>query len=427
MFPYYFSKARIICICLIFLSVGLKAQINTTSPYSRYGVGDLNSRGFSFNDALGGTGIALRSNTSLNPVNPASYSAMDSLTFTFEFGLKNKAVYRQSGDMTESKNDANISYLACAFPFSSWWYGSIGLLPISASGYNLVESDKVSVPNRDIYYSGNGGLNKFYFANTFRPFKKLSVGVNAAYLFGALDQEKTIKFTDTSTLFMNLKINNAISVSDFLFNFGLQYTDSIGKNLTYTVGAVYDNKTNLGASRNILATRFYNKGGSSIIDTTLFTEDEKNSISLPTNVGLGFSIKGSKWLVSADYLWQNWADTKVFGVDENLSNSNTVCLGAEFVPDRKSVTKYWQKVAYRFGAHYTNTYLDFAAKKEQVKDLGVSFGFGFPVKKTKSLLNVSFEIGQRGTTSNGLIKELYGIASVSFSLADIWFLKSKFD
>ena len=63
-------------------------QLTPSSPYSRYGLGDLQSSAFGRATAMGGAGIASRYNLQINSANPASYTAIDSLNFLFEFGLQ---------------------------------------------------------------------------------------------------------------------------------------------------------------------------------------------------------------------------------------------------------------------------------------------------------------------------------------------------
>ena len=71
---------------LLFLPIFVMAQNGTNSPYTRYGYGDLSNRSFGAGRSMGGVGIGLRSSKQINPMNPASYSSMDSMTFLFDFG-----------------------------------------------------------------------------------------------------------------------------------------------------------------------------------------------------------------------------------------------------------------------------------------------------------------------------------------------------
>lgn len=415
----------VFCIFL-FTSRGF-AQSNISSPYSRYGIGDLSSSGFIQNDALGGAGIGLRSSHGLNIINPASYSAIDTLTFIFEFGIKDKLVLSETASIKEKQHDMNISYLACGFQLAKWWAGSIGLIPYSSVGYKIKELNNDNDFLKEISYNGSGGLNKFYIGNTFKLHKTFSVGFNASYLFGSIEQAKTVKFLDTTSIYLNFLSQNSISVNDYYLNFGMQYSNEINAKYQYTIGAVFDNKSSIAATRSMLVSRFFNQGGSGIVDTIVNTQSEKGTIVLPLNYGIGATLQTPNWLFAADYYHENWTDFRIFNSNDSLANSNACRLGAEFVPDKKALTKYWQKVSYRMGAHFSDTFLKFSSKNEQLKDFGVSFGLGLPVKKTHSLMNVSFEFGQRGTTKKNLMRESYGVISLSFTLSDFWFMKSKFD
>ena len=73
---------------MLFLVVGVCfAQNNTNSPYSRYGYGQMADQGASNSRAMGGIAYGLRDKTHTNFANPASYTAIDSLTFVFEAGM----------------------------------------------------------------------------------------------------------------------------------------------------------------------------------------------------------------------------------------------------------------------------------------------------------------------------------------------------
>ena len=62
------------------------AQNGSSSPYSRFGYGDLNDNVPNTYRAMGGVGLGMRSNKVINPSQPASFTAGDSLTFMFDLG-----------------------------------------------------------------------------------------------------------------------------------------------------------------------------------------------------------------------------------------------------------------------------------------------------------------------------------------------------
>jgi hypothetical protein len=66
---------KIVIIAAMLLSMGAEAQNLTSSPYSRYAYGDLNENVPTAYRAMGGVGLAMRSNRAINPSQPASYTA----------------------------------------------------------------------------------------------------------------------------------------------------------------------------------------------------------------------------------------------------------------------------------------------------------------------------------------------------------------
>ena len=81
-----FKKLINTCLFCIFVTTAM-AQSGSNSPYSRYGFGQLSDQSFGNSKAMGGIAYGLRNGYQINAANPASYSAVDSLTFLFDFGL----------------------------------------------------------------------------------------------------------------------------------------------------------------------------------------------------------------------------------------------------------------------------------------------------------------------------------------------------
>jgi hypothetical protein len=59
--------------------------------------------------------------------------------------------------------------------------------------------------------------------------------------------------------------------------------------------------------------------------------------------------------------------------------------------------------------------------------MSISGGFGLPVGGRLSNINLGFEIGKKGTKASDLIEEKYVNFTLSFSLSDRWFVKSKYN
>jgi hypothetical protein len=405
------------------------SQDKIGSPYTRYGIGDLMSRSFGDSKAMGGTSLALQSGNKLNVSNPASYTSIDSLRFIMEIGLTGAYKTMQSGNQTAAFNDFTLDYLSFGFPITKWWGAAIGLLPYSNVGYDLVSSEIYNGYNTDFHYLGTGGINQVLIGNSFEPFENLSVGVNLNYLFGSIHRNNSVEFERDDTGLLNIYENNSMYFSDFYFSFGGQYIIHLNKNHRITLGAVWENNTPLNTRRYLLVTNSLTSNNNPI-DTLYFAGNETGKVTLPMSLGGGIAYHYSDKLTFAfDYYIQDWSESLIFGESDSLGNSQRVSFGGEWIPAgiNSPGLKYWEKVKYRAGVYYNDTYLQFNQGETKIKDFGIGFGLGLPMKRSNTTFNISFEIGQRGTLENNFVKEQYAILGMNFSLSDIWFVKRKFD
>lgn len=379
------------------------------------------------NISMGGISYGFRDSTTVNFSNPASYTAFDTMSFVFETGVNSHFVELSTNDLSQGSNYTSLSHLVMGFPVTKWWGASIGLLPFSSVGYKISDYEtQPSIGKIKYLYEGSGGLNQFYAGNAFR-IKNLSVGFNAAYIFGTLDKLRTVTFPDSVNI-LAVRLKNSTLINNFLFTYGAQYHKKLKNGLNIGLGVVCSASTNLNARQDSLAYRFFTAGTGyeTIKDTLINTQNTKGKIVLPMSIGGGFTIgKSDSWLVGVDYQTQNWKNYSAFGEKDSLKNSWMASIGGEFTPNHTSVSNYWKRVHYRIGGRYNQTYLQL--RNNQLSEYAVSFGFGFPLKRTKTSINLGFELGQRGTTENNLIKEQFGRVILSFSIYEFWFYKKKFE
>ncbi|NOZ47997.1 MAG: hypothetical protein GXO79_14645 [Chlorobi bacterium] len=423
---------KIILISIFLLTSAITyAQDNLSSPYTQFGIGDLINKNYGWSTAMGGIGNGLRSSKNLNYKNPASYTAIDTMSFLFTVGVKSKITQFKTINDNFTTDNTNINFLSIGFPITRWLKSSIGLSPYSRVGYSFVDTIEYENIGKTKNYSyGSGGLNQFYFGNSVELFKKLSIGFNLSYLFGSIKQTNTLIFSDVSGA-LNTQKEDVIRASDFFLNYGIQYYDKLNDKLNYTLGVSFENKNVINASYSSLkATTIGNfthsLDNNILIDTISYTYREHDNFILPQEISFGFSVNyNRKLMIGADYTIQSWQDSKILGQKDSLANSNSIAFGMEYVPNRFSTTKYYKRMRYRLGGHITNSYIQIY--DNQIKDYGLSFGLGIPINRLGSNANISFSFGKRGTTENNLILENYGILSLSVSLSDIWFIKRKFD
>ncbi len=411
---------KLVVVLFVFSGLSAFAQLGTSSPYSRFGLGDLQGNAFPVYNALGGGVTAFSSSNSVNPSNPASYTSFRANSFLFSTGGLHNTTQIQNSTDKQVVNNSAFSHLTIAFPISSKLGASFGMLPYSNIGYTLNARD--TVVNADMIYTGDGGLSKVYFGGAYEPFKGFSLGINASYLFGGLNRRKKLDYDDES--FFDSRSNSSINLKGYYYELGLLYKKELANEKELSFGLTANNNSTLRAKRsNIVETI---SGPYEIVKDTASNVVEWGEVNLPNYISTGLMYRdGEKWLLIADYSMQNWADYTLLGESDDLSNSMRLSGGLQYTPEFNSVTKYYKRMQYRLGAAYSNTPL--TLNDTQLKEMSISFGFGIPVKKSRTKYDVSLTLGQRGTTDNSLIKEQFVKFGLSVSYDGIWFVKRKYD
>lgn len=218
----YKNKVLFPVILLLFVAQVATSQNNTNSPYTRFGYGDISDNNSGEQRAMGGVSIGSRSHYGINTVNPASYSSVDSLTFMFDIGSSLLASrFSESSSKKHSTYNSNLEYVTMQFPLSKTIGFSLGMLPYSFSGYNFQTNDSiVTVENETIGYaksfSGTGGFSQVYTGISAAFFNHISLGVNAYYMFGTINNYRLLNFGST-TSYNSTSQANTIQAKNFRF------------------------------------------------------------------------------------------------------------------------------------------------------------------------------------------------------------------
>ncbi len=405
------------------------SQNRINSPYSRFGVGEIQHNQNSRFIALGGTSLAYKTPNSVNFLNPASYSVFDTLSFIFEGGLQSNFSDLETSTLSQKSNYTSMSHLTFGFPITHKWKASFGLLPYSSVGYKVSDyKTEDSVGNVKYIYDGQGGINQFFVGQAYSINKNLSIGLNVSYLFGSIEKSRTAVILD-SVYTYNVKAKNTTNYGVFKFDFGLQYFENISKDMILGAGFIYSLGSKSKTKEDFIAYTFSQSstGYEYIHDTAsvLYIKNKEGEVKLPMSYGLGLSFeKKDVWIFGVDFSRQNWTEFLYNNIKDSLDDSWRLSVGFEIKPDFYS-TKYFKRVSYRAGVHYEQSYLNI--RNENIDEFGISFGLGLPLRKSKSTLNLAIEFGKKGTIENGLIKENFTKISIGFSAYDYWFFKRKYD
>jgi hypothetical protein len=418
----------LVLLLIILVSLSLQAQ-KINSPYSRFGLGLLH--GENINTSLmgmGGIAIGISDPTMVNPGNAASYAVYDSTTFIFDIGVTGNITNLKTSLQSESSTYVTLSYIMFGFPITKWWKSSLGMLPYSQIGYDVkiyIPVDEFSNVVNEI--EGDGGLNQFFWGNAFKINENLRVGVDAAFIFGQGSRSSKVYFPDSLYIF-GTKTLNQTRGGDFIFDYGIQYDLHFNNSKKLTLGTIYSNNWNLNAKRESLANTFtggYGDAVETLQDTIAYAPEEKGTLNIPQRMGFGFSYqKKERWLIGADFEWQNWEKFESFGSSDSLDNSWRIAIGGQYSPKHTSISSLSKRMYYRLGIRYTNSYLSIFGKP--INEYGISFGLTFPLKKSKTAIDLGIEYGRRGTTDNDLIQENFLNFSLGFSIHEQWFHKRKY-
>lgn len=430
---------RLALILMLALSVPAFSQYNTYSPYTRFGFGDFSKEGFGQNLAMGGTGIAVNKNNQLNYLNPAAYSARDSMSVLFDFGMSMFGNQYITGDIQNNWWNANFHHIGLSIPIGKYFAMGSGLVPYSSVGYNIKQEYNdlgVGVP-LDYYFKGDGGIMKFFLGVSGELFERVSIGVNMNYLLGDLNRERYLVFPASSS-FSTTTALEKIRMSNTYFNFGIQYREVFDDKFFFTIGGTYDLETSFNSVIDNSVTNSFTGNpaflnDSVIIDPGVVIEggEFEGSITIPQKIGAGIALGiPDRLTVTGDYTMQDWAAiadrNSLLSFDPfSFASARSIKLGVELTPDPDAFRGYHKLMSYRVGLYKNDSYLKI--DNYQLTDLGITFGLGLPVGRTNSSLNASFAFGTRGTTDNNLVKENYGILTISVTLHDLWFYKRKFD
>jgi len=389
--------------------INAQAQVSISSPYSLFGIGTLYSNSSQLNMSIGGSTAAFSSPYFINPANPASYSSLDSNSFVFDGAMFLKRGTLSTKELSQKYNFGSISNVFIGFPVTRWWRASLGVLPFSSVGYEINDAIEDAIIGRHVnIYKGSGGLNKAYIGNAFSPFKNFSIGVNAAYIFGDINKESAVTFPDSVT-YTNTMIKNSTRLTKLTAELGLMYRFNFKEGYFLQTGVTINPEhTIIGKTDHIIYTfaRNYDQNRDIIKDTIEYMPGAETSTTLPLAIGGGFMLGNTnRWFATADVQYQKWSQFKYLGNNPGLKDNLRISLGGQLRPSPVDIGKYWERINYRAGFRFEQSYLEL--QNTRINDFGISFGLGLPMKKSRSTLNLALEMGTQGTTDNGLIRENY--------------------
>jgi len=444
--------------CVVFAVCEVSAQggaaVTAYSPYTMFGIGELQTIGTAQSRAMGGVGVAWRSTQMPSMANPAGYSATLQKSFLFSVGAEGNFLQNRqrvySGDSytvaKNGKNSINIHDIAVQFPLAKKLGMGISLMPYSSVGYKmsfLDQSDEIAgnVGAASYTYSGDGDVTEVKLGIGWEPFKNFSIGAAAKYYWGKITHNYTSAVDNNivgSGTYLSVIGKDEYAISNFKFQVGLQWDAISNDKHLLTVGATYDYGGGLRpkVTKSLVLNNIY--------ETEVAYENGVSQMQLPHSVKAGVMYQSPKFAAAVEYEFQAWGSGNKGRFEERINNNMTVKyidthtakVGFSYTPNRFGVRNYFERIAYRVGFRYSNYYQEYNG--HTIPQYAVTAGFGFPLKfMGTSSIDVSLEYGLRGelkTLMNaspkiGMIRQDYFKVGLGFSLfgEDYWFVRPKYD
>lgn len=431
---------KLIVVFVTVFTLSSYAQEGTASPYSFYGIGSLKFKGTVENRSMGGLSIYSDS-IHVNMRNPASFTGPNLLMFNNESRPVKYTVGGgySSTDLKSDSGTANVSsttfdYLALNFPVGKFGV-ALGLMPYTAVGYKLeAENDEGFTTNR---FNGEGGLNKAFLGVAYSITDNFSIGVNAQYNFGNI-QNSAIEYrfdNDGLPLFAQSRESNRSDLSGLNFDFGVYYKSKLNESLELTTAFTFTPESNITSqNQRLFSTVNIGNSGTEVVTNTVEADLEaqgllETDLVLPSSFSFGAGLgQPRKWFVGAEYESQKTSNFENILYQTSVTNyedASRFSFGGFFVPEYNSFSSYFKRLIYRAGLRMEKTGLNI--QNESINEFGISFGVGIPVGDFGSNANLGLEIGRRGTTNSNLIQENFINFQISLSLNDRWFQKRKYD
>jgi hypothetical protein len=415
------------------------AQISKTlSPYSMYGLGVLADQSQGFNRGMGGLSMGIRGGSIVNMKNPASYSAVDSLTMIFDMGVSGQITNFKEGGMSKNRKTADFDYVVSLFRVMPKMGVSVGVVPFSNVGYDFTATE--NTPNSTLAsvmtYSGTGGFSQAYLGVGYEVLKGFSIGANFSYFWG--NYTKTLGVAAVGESHINVMLKGyETNVSSYKLDFGAQGQFALDRNNKLTVGATFGIGHKLGADANMFVMNTDSETAQ--VDTTTVTLG--NAFQLPMTFGVGAALVHKRSLtVGADYTYEHWGNldfpqsnelSKRYEMSSSvLRDRHKITIGADWIPEPNQMVRrsFFKSIHYKVGASYATPYYNIRGGEKGPREFVLSGGFAIPIINSwnnRSLLNISAQ--WVNSSASNYIRENSFRINIGLTFNERWFAKWKVD
>lgn len=389
----------------------------SSSTYTRYGIGDINYTYSARSLGFAQTGVATLNQGFVELINPASWASLE-LT-RIEFSLVLNGVQLSDNSNSALYTDGEFKGFTFAFPISKKLgigFAS-GLLPYSRISYNVVQSNAADETVGSDYtetYEGDGGLSRLFMGASVKiPFDWI-FGATLEYYFGKRTYSSTINFADQS--FFPAEYELDYRSTGFGTTVGL-----ISQNFASLFNSESISNLRIGVSVNLLSDLDTDTSltiNPTNIADTIFSG--KTQMSVPMRITAGLTLQLSNaYSFNLDYIYQPWSEYSLGGVTSSfLRDVNKIGFGFEYKPVFGIRRSSWELIMWRAGVSYEQT--QYIINGTGINQISVFAGLTFPLGFGDSL-DLGLEFSQRGTLETNLIQENFFRINIGLTFGELWF------
>ncbi len=389
----------------------------SSSSYTRFGIGDINYTYSARSLGLAHTGVATLNQGFVELLNPASWSALK-LT-RIEFSLVLNGVQLNGNSNSALYTDADFKGFTFAFPISKKFGIGIasGLLPYSRISYKVVQSNTDNVTPSGNYtetYEGDGGLSRLFMGASVKLPLDWNFGATLEYYFGKRTYSSNIEFDDKSFLPSEYELD--YRSTGFGTTVGL-----VSQNFASLFNSESISNLRIGVSVNLLSD--LETDTSLTINPTNRADTVFSGItqmSVPMRITAGMTLQFSNiYSFNVDYIYQPWSEFSLGGVNSSyLRDVNKIGFGFEYKPKLAIGKSGWELIALRVGLSYEQT--QYIINETGINQFSVFAGLTLPLGFGDSV-DLGLEYSKRGTTEANLIQENFFKINIGISFGQLWF------
>ncbi len=403
---------KLLFLILCFLGATLnELHAQGGSNYTLFGIGDVRQTLGASYEGLGGTQIAVPSDYAVNLMNPAAWGIVKTTRLQGGFRFNQNSVSNEQS--TSGQNNGKLEGVAAVFSIDTAMgiAASFGFYPFSTINYSLTTPTSVvangTTIGGEIDAYGKGGISAGYIGGAFKVLDNLSFGFAGVGLFGTSSAVvQTILYESSAFSSINQRNDD---FKGYGFKGGLLYSPMHD----LKIGAATSWYSNLHGTSQI---RYSTLSASQLSSDTSFEQDF--STPMPLNIGIGASYKSGKFLFALDAEMKDYSSFNYRGGRATFRAGQRVSFGISRLATFAPGTNLGDRIAFNIGGGYEQLY--YSANGTGINEYFGSFGMQIPLGGG-AMIDAAATGGSRGTTGNGLVREMFGRFSVTIGIGETWF------